>query len=235
MNPRSSSDESEPRSEPRAGAAGLVRRAFGHGSGPEQELERLLHERRAELEEYAARFEETALELGRREERLRDERASVERLLRRSTVELEAREKELIDFERELRARDERLSAAEESLARRRGDLGAVELMRAALERREHAVESREAAIAPRESRGDESTVQAGGADAAVELLFVPGPAYRLAELDDRTLAPGPTVEVDGEEYAVSRIGRSPLPGDERRCAYLVRGAPREPGPGGSL
>ena len=222
-------DDGEPRPEGAAGPAGIVRRAFASTGAAEQELQRVLHERQAELEEYAARFEETARELERREQRLRDERASVERLLRRSTTELEAREKELVEFERELRTRDERLAVAEADVARRRSELGAVELKRAALERREHALESREAALAEREA----SAPAAAEPDAA-ELLFVPGPAYRLLHTDSAALEPGAGIDVEGEEYVVARSGRSPLPGDGRRCAYLVRGAPRAE-PGGSL
>lgn len=228
------SDDNEPETERTAGPAGIVRRAFGHVPAPEQDLQRVLEERRAELEEYAARFEETANELERREERLRDERASVERLLRTSTTELEAREKELMEFERELAARDQRLAAAEAEVARRRSDLGAVELRRAALEQRERALESREAAVAAREEapvshdRTDDESPEA-----EPELLFVPGAAYRLLNAGPEEVAPGSTLEIDGDDYVVARIGRSPLPGDRRRCAYLVRGAPR--GPSGSL
>ena len=221
-------DENEEQPAKTAGPAGIVRRAFGQGTRPEEELERLLVERAAELEDYAARFEETALELNRREERLRDERASVERLLRQSTAELEAREKELVQFEHELEARDQRLRTSEAQLARRRSDLGAVELKRAALEQRERALETREAALAAREDRLAEG---AGLEDRdveprAVELYFVPGPGYRLVEAGEEVVTPEAIVEIDGDEYHVARVGRSPLPGDSRRCAYLVRLAP---------
>jgi hypothetical protein len=232
MIPRSRKNDDDAPEHGSAGPAGIVRRAFGHGPDPQRELERVLEERRVELEEYAARFEETALELARREERLRDERASVERLIRRSTTELEAREKELVEFERGLREREQRLSAAEADLARRREDLGAVELKRAALERRERALEGREAALASRETvvapaPGEEAPVQP-----EVELLFVPGAEYRLVDAGDRTPRAGVALELEGEEYVVARVGRSPLPGDDRRCAYLLRGSPRDPGGG---
>jgi hypothetical protein len=232
MIPRSrKNDESEPPPPGAAGPAGIVRRAFGHGPDPHLELERVLQERRAELEEYAARFEKTALELGRREELLRDERASVERLIRRSTAELEAREKELVEYERELRGREERQAAAESDLARRRGDLGAVELMRAALERRERALETREAELDAMEVVVEPPMTSRAAADTAVELLFVPGTEYRLVEAQWE-ISSGSPLELEDENYVVSRIGRSPLPGDARRCAYLVRGAPRDPGGG---
>lgn len=226
-------EDNEPETERTAGPAGIVRRAFGHVPAAEQDLQRVLEERRAELEEYAARFEETAHELERREERLRDERASVERLLRTSTAELEAREKELVGFERELAARDQRLSSAEAEVARRRSDLGAVELKRAALGQREQALESREAALAAREEASVSHDRAHESREARPALLFVPGAAYRLLDAGPEEVVPGSTLEIEGDDYVVARIGRSPLPGDRRRCAYLVRGAPR--GPGGSL
>jgi hypothetical protein len=55
-------------------------------------------------------------------------------------------------------------------------------------------------------------------------LLFVPSPAgYELMEGVGESPSPGDLLEVDGREgrYPVTRIVRSPLPGDGRRCAYL--------------
>jgi len=202
----------------------MMKGALGRDSNPEDELARALGERRTELEEYAARFEETARELGRREEQLRDERAAVERLLRRSTVELEAREKELVAFERELQTRDERLRAAEGELARRRSDLGAVELKRAALEQRERALDGREAALDEREATEVVAEDRAPRTDAA-ELYFVPGSTYRLVEAPGTEHQVGTDVELEGERYRIARVGPSPLPRDTRRCAYLVRAA----------
>jgi hypothetical protein len=45
---------------------------------------------------------------------------------------------------------------------------------------------------------------------------------YALAEVDAPPPAPGASVEHEGREYTVWRIGPSPLPGDVRRCAILV-------------
>jgi hypothetical protein len=225
MIPRSGHDEPEPHGAKLAGGGGIVRRALRHGPGPEEELERVLAARRRELEDYAARFEETALELGRREQRLNDERAAVERLLRRSTTELEAREKELVQFERELDARHEHLQAAEAELARRRSDLGAVELKRAALDQRERALDARAAAIDERELQVDEARLapKAEPGPTAAELCFVPGARYRLVEAKEpEGLVTGSVVEVEDEVYVVARVGPSPLPADSRRCAYLV-------------
>jgi hypothetical protein len=57
-----------------------------------------------------------------------------------------------------------------------------------------------------------------------VELVFLPGERYRLVDVEAVELTRGYAFDVEEVAYVVARIGRSPLPGDERRCAYLVRG-----------
>jgi hypothetical protein len=53
-------------------------------------------------------------------------------------------------------------------------------------------------------------------------VALVPSPeGYRLAVLDGLLPEPGDTVLVEGAERVVARHGRSPLPGDRRRCAFL--------------
>jgi chromosome segregation ATPase len=231
-------DESSPSSEPdRLGA--LLRRVFARAPSSEEQLEELMAEHRRELEEYAERFDATVADLERREELIRDSRASVERLLRLGTTDLDARESDLVDLVRELTEREADLRAAEAELTRRRGELGAVELRRAALERREETLAAREEQVAALEARLAEREATSGVDDrpaetvTGVELAFVPGNAYRLLALDHAELATGSAVEVDGKQYLVSRIGPSPLPGDDRRCAYLVQGG-RGSSPGGS-
>lgn len=203
--------------------AGLVRRVLSPGSDPEARLEELLAVRRKELDEHAERLRESIAELERREELLRDSRASVERMLRLGTTELEARETELTGYLRELTGRETALAEAERDLGQRRQELGAVELKRAAVERRERAVEAREAELEEREAV---AAAQRAGSDAetVVELAFVPGTQYDLVELDPTPLTRGLALEVGDAAFVVGRIGPSPLPGDARRCAYLVRG-----------
>ena len=218
----------DPSSEVTDGLGGIVRRALSTGPRPEERLEDLIAERRRELDEHAARFDESIADLERREELLRDSRASVERMLRLRTSDLEARESELTDYLRDLTERESRIAEAEAELARRRGELGAVELRRAAVEQRERAVVVREDRLAELGSHAngvDEApgSAQPGSAP-RVELAFVPGIDYRLVEIEHRDLTPGVTIELEGEEYVVARMGPSPLPGDRRRCAYLVRG-----------
>jgi hypothetical protein len=216
-------DQQQPENEEER-RAGLVRRMLGTGANPEERLEELLAQRRQELEEHANRLRESITELEHREELLRDSRASVERMLRMGTTELEAREAELTDFLSGLTERETALSRAEADLARRRQDLGAVELKRAAVERRERAVEAREAELEELEERAAALRSSGGVEPETVELVFVPGERYRLVEIDETPLTPGFEFDVEGVDYAVVRIGPSPLPRDERRCAYLVRG-----------
>ena len=207
-----------------------MRRILAFDSDPEQRLEALLAERRQEIEEQAARLDDVVQDLERREQLLRDSRASLERLLRLGTSDLESRALELVELLRDVTDREGRVRADDAELARRREELGAVELKRAALEARERALAEREEELA---SRGADATAPAAPDEAAAIsaplLLFVPGSGYRLRELVSGPLCAGETVTLDDGDYVVARTGRSPLPGDSRRCAYLVRG------PGGAL
>jgi hypothetical protein len=216
------------------GLGGIVKRVFSSGPTPEERLEQLLAERRRELDETAARFDASIADLERREELLRDSRASVERMLRLGRNDLEARENELVEFLRELTEREGRVVEAEADIARRRQELGAVELKRATIERRERDVAARETEVAELEAQVAELEVRLAerpegdtvaetvGEPEAPELAFVPGPAYRLVELAEPPTGRGASIVLDGVEYVVGRVGPSPLPGDGRRCAYLV-------------
>jgi multidrug efflux pump subunit AcrA (membrane-fusion protein) len=214
--------------------SGLVRRVLGYGPSPEERLEELLAQRREELDVHAARLRESIAELEHREELLRDSRASVERMLRMGTSDLEAREAELTDFLSGITEREKALSAAEADLARRRQELGAVELKRAAVERRERAAEAKESELAELEEELSARAQVDRRAPEPVELVFVPGERYRLVEIDTTPLMRGSDHEVDGVGYSVVRVGRSPLPSDGRRCAYLVRGRGGVSSSGGS-
>jgi hypothetical protein len=211
----------------------LVRRVLSSGPNPEERLEELLAQRRSELDEHAAQLHASIAELERREELLRDSRASVERMLRLGTSDLEARETELTGYLRELTERETLVAQAEEELGRRRQELGAVELKRAAVERREREVEAREAELEEREAAIP--TVAARAVPTAVELAFFPGASYGIVELENVALSPGSELDIAAETFVVARIGRSPLPGDSRRCAYLVlRERGRDSSPPGS-
>jgi hypothetical protein len=53
-------------------------------------------------------------------------------------------------------------------------------------------------------------------------LLFVWKPSgYELRERDGDPPETGSELEEDGTRMVVAKVAPSPLPGDERRCAYL--------------
>ena len=54
-------------------------------------------------------------------------------------------------------------------------------------------------------------------------LLFVSKPSgYELLERNGEPPAPGAEVELEeGARFTVAKVGSSPLPDDERPCAYL--------------
>jgi hypothetical protein len=54
-------------------------------------------------------------------------------------------------------------------------------------------------------------------------LLFITRPTgYELAEREGDPPAPGAEIELDGEgRFVVSKVAPSPLPEDDRLCAYL--------------
>jgi hypothetical protein len=63
---------------------------------------------------------------------------------------------------------------------------------------------------------------QNGGARRG-HVLFAWSPSgYLLRERDGDPPAVGTELEDDGRELVVTRIGPSPLPGDQRRCAFTI-------------
>ena len=101
--------------------------------------------------------------------------------------------------------REEEFAQAQEALRR----IEEATLMKAAeIERLERAVAAIDAGL---ETEPEES-----------HLLFAWTPGgYALHAGSGETPVVGSRVAVNGSEYAVAKIARSPLPGDERCCAYL--------------
>jgi hypothetical protein len=70
-----------------------------------------------------------------------------------------------------------------------------------------------------------EHALSANGSSAAAattHLVFVTAPGgYALQVAGGAAPAPGERVVFDGDVRVVAKLGPSPLPGDERRCAYL--------------
>ncbi len=59
-------------------------------------------------------------------------------------------------------------------------------------------------------------------ADSQQHLLFVSKPSgYELAERDGEAPQIGTAVEEGETRFVVTRVAPSPLPGDDRVCAYL--------------
>ena len=128
--------------------------------------------------------------------------------------------------------RESRIDDEEAEIARRRAELGAVELKRAALEQRDRTLAAREAEIEARETKPH----------GLERVKLAPETGRRRSRVRIPPLRPGSRVPARRErptrarsrrgaragrlEYVVARIGPSPLPGDGRRCAYLVRGGP---------
>jgi hypothetical protein len=58
-------------------------------------------------------------------------------------------------------------------------------------------------------------------------VAFIPSPdGYRLLVRGGPPPARGAVLELDGDGFAVLRLGPSPLPGDGRRCAFVERKEP---------
>jgi hypothetical protein len=60
-------------------------------------------------------------------------------------------------------------------------------------------------------------------AGVANHLLFVPlDDGYELVERDGAVPEVGATVDFGGQAWVVTKLGRSPLPFDERNCVFLA-------------
>jgi hypothetical protein len=154
--------------------------------------------------------------------------------------ELAARDEAVRAAERDIAVRKQELGAVELRRA-------AVERREQALTEREQALEQRAAELAEREllpattessgpgtelvalPRNDPDPApelrapgQSPGASTVVShLLYVADGGYRIVERPGDAQPVGALVELDGTRYLVTRVGRSPLPGDRRPCVYL--------------
>ena len=205
----------------------------------EAAVDAVISDRGRELEEQTERLRQTIESLERREEQAARLRSAVEEMLRHGSAELDERQAELAALAVELRAREEAVRQQERDVSLRKQELGAVELRRAALERREETAAERESALeqvasdlrdrelqlAEREHArpvgGELALRPAPEPEAATHLLYVARDGWQLVERDGPVPAVGSAVDVDGEPLVVTRVGRSPLPGDPRACAYL--------------
>jgi hypothetical protein len=207
-------------------------KALFSATDDEEAVEALIGERGREIEEQTARLQVTIEGLERREEQAARLRAAVEEMLRHGSAELDERHAQLTALAADLRSREERVRELEHDLAARRQELGAVELRRAAVERREQAATDLEAALAEaaaelrerqREPAGPGPGL--GGAQheqaPTAHRLFLGVAPYRFLDRHGPPPAAGESVEVEGTAFVVTRVGTSPVPGDERPCVYL--------------
>ncbi len=195
-----------------------------------------------EIEEHTDQLQETISGLERREARTGQLRAAVEEMLRQGSAELDERHAALTQLSLDLAARDEKIRADERDIAVRKQELGAVELRRAAVERREALASERASALeqlagdlADREHRlaldseragGDLVSLATAASDAASaafdgNVLILGDDGYRMVDRPGPTVSVNAVLEVDGSTYVVTRVGRSKLPGDRRLWAYL--------------
>lgn len=210
----------------------------------EDAVEALIVERGREIEQRTEQLQVTISDLERREEQTGQLRSAVEEMLRNGSAELDERHAELAAMALELRARDEKVRVEERDIALRKQELGAVELRRAAVERRETVAADREreleqmaAALASREldvAEAEKAALVARPtvlpppnldddteAEVAAHVLYLTGDGYRMIERDGVPARVGALLEVDGLQFVVTRVGRSPRPGDHRVWAYL--------------
>ena len=106
-------------------------------------------------------------------------------------------------------------------LAERDRQLEEAERERSCLD--EALAEKERAAVADLQVRA-RSTVDAfdDRATAHGHVLFAPFPeGYRLVGSDRPCPHPGEVVDAEGRSFVVARVGRSPLPTDDRSCAFL--------------
>ena len=207
-------------------------RALFSATDADEVLEARIEETGREIEEHTDQLQATISDLERREARAGQLRSAVEEMLRQGSAELDERHADLTRLSLELAAREDKVRADERDIAVRKQELGAVELRRAAVERREEIVAEREAALERLATELDEREID-GSAGALVELhprsediqsegnvLLLCDAGYRMIDRLEPAVPVGGSIEIDGSTYVVVRAGRSPLPGDHRRWAY---------------
>lgn len=152
-----------------------------------------------------------------REVRLEERRAAGARELDERTEALTALGRDLAARERRAAALEGRLAAREQELREREARALAAE---AAARRREDELRAAEHRLA---ARADERSTSASPPPASACVLFVPSASgYRLVPLERPPPQLGEQIDLAGETFVVLRVGRSPLPGDGRPCAFLA-------------
>jgi predicted nucleic acid-binding Zn-ribbon protein len=201
------------------------------------DVERLLDERQAELAESELARSRLAEECARSHEHRAEARASLAEAERR----LEATRTQVAALEHKLSQREGELAESELAGARLADDCARAREgwaeTQAALAEAEIQLDARGAQIETLDGElhslrlrlQEAQTAHSGTPRGAVE----PEPAFHLRLVTQPTgyvlsESPGPPprigerVEADGRQFRVARVGRSPLPDDTRRCAFLL-------------
>jgi DNA repair exonuclease SbcCD ATPase subunit len=162
------------------------------------------------------------------------------------STELDAREDRLQSVAAETERARHAVSAAQAAVSSRETMVGDLEATRRELELEAELLARRSAQMVEEQTalesgRGElaravavvssglglGTTTPAAPDPGTSHLLFVPGDRYRLEQLEGPAPGVSDDVVLDGALYRVVRVGRSPLPGDPRRCAYLEPSGPR--------
>jgi predicted nucleic acid-binding Zn-ribbon protein len=165
-----------------------------------EEAER--HSRRiAELEQALSRETELRDETVRERERLREDLAGGEQRFAELEQQHAKLDGQLAEITAELAEERKRYTTAEEEL---RGELNDVAARLA----------EAEATIAASATPAEDAFPD--------HVVFLPGESgYHLAQLAGPPPEAGALTEIEGVAFRVLKVGRSPLPADPRRCAYL--------------
>jgi septal ring factor EnvC (AmiA/AmiB activator) len=194
-------------------------------TGLREERERELERLRGDL----AGRERRAAELEQQHAELEQQHAELEQALVRETGLREERERELERLRGDLAGRERRAAELEQQHAELDGQLAETTA--------DLAEERKRSAAAEEELRGELNRVVARLAEAEAtvaasatppeeafpdHVVFLPGTSgYHLAELAGPPPEAGAVTEIEGVAFRVLKVGRSPLPDDPRRCAYL--------------
>lgn len=167
----------------------------------------------AALAEHAARLAASLARVDEREARVAQRERFVRRWLERGAAELDERADALRALAVQLEERERRVAGLER-------DREAAERTLAAVAAREEELARRESRLALEELQLRTRAEEAGPAREWEEGRYVvfawSAEGYRLEERDGD--APEPGAPLAGQ--VVVRLGRSPLPGDRRRCAF---------------
>ena len=215
------------------GAVELRRAALERREAAVSEREELLGRKAADLaerEQLLAEVEQRADELvarstevAAREARLTQAAEAVERdrvAFATKLASVEEREHDLSSLEErkhDLEQATAALAAQQAALAGQREDL------RRAVATLATTLGLPNAPVAPAAAAVGTAPVVEEQREPADHLLFVPGDRYSLVEAEGRAPAVDSIVELEDRPYRVVRITPSPLPADDRRCAFLER------------